>query len=59
MINHILPTYCYMLQNKRSHRHSLYSVMSRCIICISNEVEYFVKEAGLQKFHQRRYCEFK
>ena len=30
----------YMLQNKQSHTHSLCSVMSRCIICISNNVDY-------------------
>ena len=30
----------YMLQNKQFHTHSLCSVMSRCIICISNNVDY-------------------
>ena len=36
-----------MLQNKQSHRHS-YNVMSHCIICISNNVEYSRERKELQ-----------
>ena len=36
----------YMLQNKQSDRHSLYSMTSidGCVVCISNKVEYLDKE---------------
>ena len=50
MINHTLPTYkssfsyFILLQNKQSHRHSLRSDTTRCIICISNNIEYLDKK---------------
>ena len=49
--------YCYMLQNKQSHRPLVMQCdVTRCVICISNNVEYLDKEEGhknsiLKKLH--------